>query len=79
MTALEGELKTAKEQNGKLEHSIEIARLNMSVLDGLFDDSISLQEMEDRIAATGNSEMSSNWQAVSDENSLGGFIVQIKK
>jgi chromosome segregation ATPase len=77
VTALEGELKTAAEQNGKLEQNIKIARMNMSVLVGLFDDSTSLQEMNDRIAATGNSEMSSNWQAVSDENSLGGFIAYL--
>jgi chromosome segregation ATPase len=74
VSALDGELKTAQEQNGKLEQIIKIARLNMSVLVGLFDDSTTLQEMDDRIAATGNSEMSSNWQSVSDENSLGGFI-----
>ena len=74
---LEGELKTVKGQNEKLEQSIKIARLNMSVLDGLFDDSISLQEMEARITATGNSEMSSNWQAVNDQNSLGMFIVYL--
>ena len=75
--ALDGKLKTAQEQNGKLEQSMKITRLNMSVLEGLFDNSTSLQDMEDRIAATGNSEMSSNWQAVSDQNSLGGFIAYL--
>ena len=77
VTALEGELKVAQDQNAKLAESIKIARLNMDVLEGLFDDSISLQELESRIAATGNSEMSSNWSAVYDENSLGGFIVYL--
>lgn len=77
VAALEGELKAAQDQNAKLEQSMKIARLNMSVLNGLFDDSISLQEMEERIAATGNSEMSSNWDDVNDQNSLGGFIVYL--
>ena len=77
VAALDGKLKAARGQNEKLEQSIKIARLNMSVLEGLFDDSTSLQDMENRIAATGNSEMSSNWQSVSDENSLGGFIIYL--
>jgi len=77
VAALEVEVKTAQDQNAKLQESIKVARLNMSVLEGLFNDSTSLQEMDNRIAATGNSEMSRNWDAVSDQNSLGGFIVYL--
>ena len=74
---LEGDLRTAKAQNEELGQTIQMAQLNMNVLDGLFDDSISLEEMEARIAATGNSELSSKWIAVNDQDSLGRFIVYL--
>jgi len=75
--SLEGELKMVKEQNQKIEQTIQIAKLNMDVLNVLFDDSISLEDMEARIAATGNSEMSEKWSAINDQDALGGFIVYL--
>ncbi|RPI94340.1 MAG: hypothetical protein EHM40_06935 [Chloroflexi bacterium] len=77
ITSLEGELKVAKEQNQQLEQTMQMAKLNMNVLNGLFDDSISLQDMEARIAAAGNSEMSEKWAAISDQDALGNFIVYL--
>jgi chromosome segregation ATPase len=77
VAALEGELKTAQDQNTKLEQSMKIVRLNMKVLDGMFDDSVSLDEMDELIAATGNSEMSRRWDAVNDQDSLGGFVIYL--
>ncbi len=77
IASLEGELKMAKEQNQKLAQTLQIARLNMDVLDGLFDNSLSLQDMEARIAATGNSEMSAKWSAINDQDGLGNFIVYL--
>ncbi len=77
VASLEGELKTAKAQNEKLGQTIKIARLNMNALDGLFDGSISMQEMNARIVATGNSELSRKWDAVHDQTSLGNFIVYL--
>jgi len=77
IASLEGELKMVKEQNQKIEQTIQITKLNMDVLNGLFDDSISLQDMEARIAATGNSEMSEKWSAINDQDALGGFIVYL--
>lgn len=77
VSALEGELKTAKEQNDALAQTIEKARLNMNVLDGLFNDSTSLQEMQARIAATGNSQLSKKWDAVNNQESLGSFIIYL--
>jgi septal ring factor EnvC (AmiA/AmiB activator) len=52
IASLQGELKVAKEQNQKFEQTIGMTKLNMNVLDGLFDESVSLQDMEARIAAT---------------------------
>jgi len=77
VASLQDELTTAKEQNEELGQAIKIARLNMNVLDGLFDDSTSLQEMQARIAATGNSELSSKWNAVNNQESLGRFIIYL--
>ena len=77
VTALESELKTASDDNEKLGQTIKIARLNMNVLRGLFDDSITAQEMEARITATGNSEMHSKWNAVNDSTSIVGFIIYL--
>ncbi|RPJ28841.1 MAG: hypothetical protein EHM33_03050 [Chloroflexi bacterium] len=77
IASLEGELKMAKEQNQKLEQTIKIVKLNMDVLDGLFDGSVSLNDMEARIAATGNSEMSAKWTAINDQDGLGNFIVYL--
>lgn len=77
VAALEAELNESKAKNAQLEQTMKTVRLNMSVLQGLFDDSVSLDEMNDRIAATGNSEMRRNWDAVQDQNSLGGFIVYL--
>src|SRR6266498_2916125 len=77
IASLEGELKMVKEQDQKIEQTIQIAKLNMDVLNGLFDDSISLEDMEARIAATGNSEMSEKWSAINDQDALGGFIVYL--
>ncbi len=77
VAALEAQLKEAQDQNAKLEQSIKIVRLNMSVLHGLFDDSVDLDEMNERIAATGNSEMSRKWDAVNNQDSFGGFIIYL--
>jgi hypothetical protein len=66
-----------KEQNQKLEQSIKITKLNMNVLDGLFDDSISLQEMNARIAAAGNAELTEKWNAINNQDAFGSFIVYI--
>ena len=77
VSTLESELKIAQAQNESLSQTIKTAKLNMNVLDGLFDDSTSLQEMEARIAATGNSEMSSKWNAVNSQESLGSFIIYL--
>ena len=77
IASLEGELKIAKEQNQKFEQTIKIAKLNMNVLDGLFDDSLSLQEMESRIAATGNADLTAKWGVITNQDDLGGFIVYL--
>jgi peptidoglycan hydrolase CwlO-like protein len=77
IASLEGELKMAKEQNQKFEQTIKIAKLNMNVLDGLFDDSLSLQEMEARIAATGNPDLTAKWGVITNQDDLGGFIVYL--
>ena len=77
IASLEGELKMAKEQNQKFEQTIKIAKLNMNVLDGLFDDSLSLQDMEARIAATGNAELTEKWGVITNQDELGGFIVYL--
>jgi chromosome segregation ATPase len=77
VASLESELKTAKKQNEEFEQTIKIAKLNMDALDGLFDDSISLNEMEARIDATGNSELSRKWNAVNSQDSLASFIVYL--
>ena len=77
IVSLEGELKTTKEQSQKLEQTIKIARLNMDVLSGLFDDSISLDDMEARITTTGNSELREKWDAVNNQDALGSFILYL--
>jgi peptidoglycan hydrolase CwlO-like protein len=77
IASLEGELKIAKEQNQKFEQTIRIAKLNMNVLDGLFDDSLSLQDMEARIAATGNADLTAKWGVITNQDELGGFIVYL--
>jgi len=77
IASLEGELKIAKEQNQKFEQTIKIAKLNMNVLDGLFDDSLSLQDMEARIAATGNADLTAKWGVINNQDDLGGFIVYL--
>ena len=77
IASLEGELKIAKEQNQKFEQTIRIAKLKMNVLDGLFDDSLSLQDMEARIAATGNADLTAKWGVITNQDDLGGFIVYL--
>jgi septal ring factor EnvC (AmiA/AmiB activator) len=77
IASLEGELKTAKEQNQKFEQTIKMTKLNMKVLDGLFDESVSLQDMEARIAAIGNDELTAKWGAITNQDELGGFIVYL--
>jgi len=77
IASLEGELKMANEQNQKFEQTIEIAKLNMNVLDGLFDDSLSLQDMEARIAATGNADLTAKWGVINNQDDLGGFVVYL--
>ena len=77
IASLERELKIAKEQNQKFDQTIKIAKLNMNVLDGLFDDSLSLQDMEARIAATGNADLTAKWGVITNQDDLGGFIVYL--
>jgi len=77
IASIEGELKTANEQNQKLEQTIQMARLNVDVLNGLFDDSVSLEDMEARIAATGNAELNTKWDAINNQESLGSFLVYL--
>lgn len=77
IASLEGELKTAKEQNQKFEQTIRMTKLNMNVLDGLFDESLSLQDMEGRIAAVGNAELTAKWGAITNQDELGSFIVYL--
>jgi len=77
IASLERELKIAKEQNQKFDQTIKIAKLNMNVLDGLFDDSLSLQDMEARIAATGNADLTAKWGVINNQDDLGGFIVYL--
>jgi chromosome segregation ATPase len=77
IASLEGELQMAKEQNQKFEQTLKIARLNMNVLDGLFDDSLSLQDMEARITATGNADLTAKWGVINNQDDLGGFIVYL--
>lgn len=77
IVSLESELKMAKEQNQKFDQTIKMTRLSMNVLDGLFDDSLSLQDMETRIAATGNAELTSKWGAITNQDELGGFIIYL--
>jgi len=75
--SLESELKTAKAQNDKLGQTIKIAKLNMDVLDGLFDNSLSQNEMNARVTATGNPELSRKWKAINNQDSLGQFILYL--
>jgi chromosome segregation ATPase len=75
--SLESELKAAKAQNDKLGQTIKIAKLNMSVLDGLFDDSLSQNEINTRVMATGNSELSKKWNEINSQDSLGQFMVYL--
>jgi len=77
VASLESELKTTKAQNDKLEQTLKIARQNMKVLDGLFDASISQNEMNARVTATGNSELSKKWNAINSQDALGQFIVYL--
>ncbi|SRR6266498_814264 len=77
IASLEGELRMAKEQNQKFEQTIKIAKLNMNVLNGLFDDSLSLQDMEARITATGNADLTAKWGVINNQDDLGGFIVYL--
>ena len=77
IASLEGELKVAKEQNQKFEQTIGMTKLNMNVLDGLFDESVSLPDMEARITAIGNTELTAKWSAITNQDELGGFIVYL--
>jgi len=77
IASLEGELKVAKEQNQKFEQTIGMTKLNMNVLDGLFDESVSLTDMEARITAIGNTELTAKWRAITNQDELGGFIVYL--
>jgi chromosome segregation ATPase len=75
--SLESELKTAKAQNDELGQKIKTAKLNMDVLNGMFDSSLSQNEMNTRVTATGNSELSKKWNAINSQDSLGQFIVYL--
>jgi predicted nucleic acid-binding Zn-ribbon protein len=77
VTALESDIQSANAKNAGLEQTIKNARIYMKALDGLFDESISMQEMDARITATGNSELRSKWNAVNDQSSLGSFMVYL--
>jgi chromosome segregation ATPase len=77
VASLESELKTTKEQNETLAQKINTAKRNMDVLDGLFDDSISQNEINARVTATGNSELSKKWNAIDSQDSLGKFILYL--
>jgi len=75
--ALESELKTAQALNDELGQKIKTAKLNMAVLDGMFDSSLSQNEMNARVTATGNSELSKKWDAINSQDSLGRFILYL--
>src|ERR1051325_5561501 len=77
IASLDGELKVAKEQNQKFEQAIKMIKLNMNVLDGLFDESVSLQDIEARIAAIGNAELTAKWGAITNQDEIGSFIIYL--
>jgi septal ring factor EnvC (AmiA/AmiB activator) len=77
IASLAGELKMANEQNQKFDQTLKMTKLNMNVLDGLFDESVSLQDMEARIAATDNAELTQKWGVINNQDDLGGFIVYL--
>ena len=77
IASLEGELKMANERNQKFDQTIKMTKLNMNVLDGLFDESVSLHDMEARIAATDNAELTQKWGVINNQDDLGGFIVYL--
>ena len=77
VASLESQLTTVSAQNEKLGQTIKTAKLNMDVMNGLFDDSISQSEMNARVAETGNSELNKKWKAINSQATLGEFIVYL--
>ena len=77
VASLKNELETSKAKNEKLVQTINIARLNMDVLDGLFDPSLGPNEITARVTMTGDSELRKKWNAINSQESLAEFIVYL--